>query len=106
MGLGIDVTAWPYWKGAEAALSRSIFFNITSVMNLGIMAGALMAAGAAGRFAPAWKIPARTLIAALLGGLLLGYGAALPRAACMAGCGWRRRWWAMSRVSGCGLSSA
>ncbi len=77
MGLGIDVTAWPYWQGAQGALSRSVFFDVTSVMNLGIMAGALMAAGAAGRFAPGWKIPARTLIAALLGGLLLGYGARL-----------------------------
>ncbi len=77
MGLGIDVTLWPYWRGAQAALSRSVFFDVTSVMNLGIMAGALIAAAAAGRFAPAWKIPARTLIAALLGGLLLGYGARL-----------------------------
>jgi uncharacterized membrane protein YedE/YeeE len=29
----------------------------------------------AGRFAPAWKVPARSLAAALIGGVLLGYGA-------------------------------
>ena len=29
----------------------------------------------AGRFAPAWRVPARSLVAAVVGGLLLGYGA-------------------------------
>ena len=44
---------------------------------MGFVLGALLAAGLAGRFAPAWRIPARSLAAAVIGGLLLGYGARL-----------------------------
>jgi hypothetical protein len=44
-------------------------------MNIGIVLGALGAAGLAGRFAPSANIPPRTLLAAALGGLLMGYGA-------------------------------
>jgi len=74
---GIDVAAWPYWQSpaAAATLESSVFADITSVMNLGIILGALIAAGLAGRFAPAWRVPGRSLVAAVVGGLLLGYGA-------------------------------
>jgi len=41
------------------------------------MLGALLAAGLAGRFAPSLKIPARSIVAAVIGGLLLGYGSRL-----------------------------
>ena len=58
-----------------AELHGSLLNDITTVMNLGIMLGALIAAGLAGRFAPSWRVPARSLLAAVLGGLLLGYGA-------------------------------
>jgi len=44
-------------------------------MNLGIMLGALAAAALAGRCAPVWRVPARSLAAAVVGGLMLGYGA-------------------------------
>jgi uncharacterized membrane protein YedE/YeeE len=30
---------------------------------------------AAGRFTPVWRVPARSILAAVAGGLLLGYGA-------------------------------
>ncbi len=75
--LGVDVAAWPYWQSATAAatLESSVFGDITSVMNFGIVLGALMAAGLAGRFALVWRVPARSLIAAIIGGVLLGYGA-------------------------------
>ena len=46
-------------------------------MNFGIMLGALLAAGLAGKFAPDLSIPMRPLLAAIIGGLLLGYGARL-----------------------------
>lgn len=72
--MDVDVASWPYWQGS-AALEASVFSDITSVMNMGILLGALTAAGLAGRFAPVWRIPARSLAAAVLGGLLLGYGA-------------------------------
>ena len=38
---------------------------------------ALTASGLAGRFKPAWAVSRRSLVAAIGGGLLLGYGARL-----------------------------
>jgi uncharacterized protein len=58
-------------------LHQSVFTDVTSVMNFGIILGALMAAGLAGKFSPTWSAPLRSLIAAVIGGLLLGYGARL-----------------------------
>lgn len=75
--IGIDPTAWSYWQtlANAKALSDSVFADITSVMNFGIIAGAMLASSLAGRFAPSWDIPLRSLLAAVIGGLLLGYGA-------------------------------
>jgi uncharacterized protein len=75
--LGIPVATWPYWKAPAqaAALNASVLVDITSVMNFGIILGALLAAMLARRFAPVWTISARSLAAAVIGGLLLGYGA-------------------------------
>jgi uncharacterized membrane protein YedE/YeeE len=76
---GADVASWPYWTAPAraASLRASITADVTSMMDFGIMAGALLAAGLAGKFAPRWRTPARSLAAAALGGLLLGYGARL-----------------------------
>lgn len=75
---GVDVAAWPYWQGARAAsLHQSVFADITSVMDFGIIVGAMLAAALAGKFRPTWRLPARSLLAALIGGFLLGYGARL-----------------------------
>jgi hypothetical protein len=49
--------------------------DVTSVMDFGIILGALLAAILAGRFAPSLKISVPSLAAAVIGGLLLGYGA-------------------------------
>jgi len=75
--VGVDVAAWPYWQtaGNAAALRASVLTDITSVMDFGIILGALMAAGMAGRFAPVWRVPVKSLVAAVVGGLMLGYGA-------------------------------
>ena len=75
--IGLDVTAWDYWarSGSLASLNASVFADITSVMNFGIILGALLAAGLAGNFAPSLRIPLRSIMAAVIGGLLLGYGA-------------------------------
>lgn len=72
---GLDVSSWPYWSSRTAELNASVFNDVTSVMDFGIILGALAAAGLAGRFAPNWRVPARSLAAASIGGLLLGYGA-------------------------------
>ncbi|NNG64708.1 YeeE/YedE family protein, partial [Pseudomonas fragi] len=78
-GLGIDVASWVFWQvpGNAKALAAPVWEDITSVMDIGIVLGALLAAGLAGRFAPSLKIPARSLLAAVIGGLLLGYGSRL-----------------------------
>jgi uncharacterized protein len=75
--LGIDVASWAYWTApAQAtALRSSVLMDVTSVMDFGIILGALMAAMLAGRFAPVWKVSSRSLAAAVIGGILLGYGA-------------------------------
>jgi uncharacterized membrane protein YedE/YeeE len=75
--LGIDVASWSYWQApAQAsALRSSVLMDVTSVMDFGIILGALLAAILAGRFAPVLTIPARSLAAAVIGGVLLGYGA-------------------------------
>ncbi len=76
-GLGWNVAQWDYWAGRTALLERSVFADATSVMNFGIVIGAFAAASLAGRFAPTWRLPARELVLALAGGLLMGYGARL-----------------------------
>ena len=76
---GVDVASWPYWHSAARAqaLHDSVFADVTSVMDFGIIIGAALAAGLAGKFSPSWRVPARSLVAAVIGGLLLGYGARL-----------------------------
>ena len=76
---GVDVASWTYWStpAQAASLEASVFEHVTSVMDFGIILGALAAAGLASGFKPTWSISARSLVAALVGGLLLGYGARL-----------------------------
>ncbi|WP_207459712.1 YeeE/YedE family protein [Azospirillum sp. SYSU D00513] len=76
---GVDVASWPFWQApAQAkALSGSVLADVTSVMDIGIILGALLAAGLAGKFAPVWRLPLRSLAAAVVGGVLLGYGSRL-----------------------------
>lgn len=78
-GVGLDVGAWAFWQtpANAKALAAPLWEDITSVMDIGIVLGALLAAGLAGRFAPNLDIPRRSLAAAVIGGLLLGYGARL-----------------------------
>ncbi len=73
---GVDVAAWPFWRD-EPALAASLFADVTSVMDFGLMLGALAAAGLAGAFAPQARAPLPSLAAAVLGGLLMGFGARL-----------------------------
>ncbi|VXA94877.1 conserved membrane hypothetical protein [Burkholderia sp. 8Y] len=77
--LGVDVANWPYWmsKPNAATLAAPISHDVTSVMDIGIVLGAMLAAALAGRYAPVWRVPMRSLVAAVVGGLLLGYGARL-----------------------------
>lgn len=78
-GLGVDVGSWAFWQmpGNAKALAAPLWEDVTTVMDIGIVLGALLAAGLAGRFAPSLRIPLRSLLAAVIGGLLLGYGSRL-----------------------------
>lgn len=77
--LGGDVSAWSYWSAGypAQALGRSVLADTTSLMDFGIVLGAALAAALAGKFAPEEKLPWRSVAAAVLGGLMLGYGARL-----------------------------
>ncbi|MHC5306641.1 YeeE/YedE family protein [Bartonella sp. LJL80] len=75
--VGYDVSGWTFWQNPANAknLVSSVFANVTSVMDFGIIAGAMLAAALAGRFAPTLRMPLGSFFAAIIGGLLLGYGA-------------------------------
>jgi uncharacterized membrane protein YedE/YeeE len=77
--IGVDVASWSYWStpARTAQLNGSLTADITTMMNVGIMIGALLAAALAGKFAPTWRVPLGSLFAAIIGGLLMGYGARL-----------------------------
>ena len=75
--VGWDPSASSFWSGdfQDMALNSGILEDVTSVMNIGIILGALCAAALAGRYMPTLKISGRTVAAATLGGLAMGYGA-------------------------------
>src|SRR5699024_5925122 len=75
--LGIDVTNWGFWaRETGIALKQSVFHDKTSVMHFGIILGAFIASTLGGLFKPK-KMQFRKVIAAIIGGLLMGYGARL-----------------------------
>ncbi len=77
--LGGDISSWSYWlSGYPAqALNRSVLADTTSIMDFGVILGAVLAAALAGSFAPEKKIDRRLVLISVIGGLLLGYGARL-----------------------------
>lgn len=74
---GVPVETWPYWRWQAAAIERSVFADATSVMNFGIILGAMGAAALAGRFRPRSRLTTTEIATATAGGLLMGYGARL-----------------------------
>lgn len=77
--LGWDPGSSAFWSASwtRAALAGPVLASTTSVSNLGILAGAAIAAALAGALRPSWRIGLRPLAAAIIGGLLMGYGARL-----------------------------
>lgn len=77
--LGGDISTWTYWNSGYPgqAVQSSVLADITSVMDFGLILGAMLAAALAGKYAPAMTLTARRVLAAVIGGLLLGYGARL-----------------------------
>lgn len=77
--VGVPIESWAFWNwpGPQQALTSSVLADVTSVMNFGIILGAALAASLSGQFAPKAKLPIGSLLAAIIGGLLMGYGARL-----------------------------
>jgi len=77
--VGVPVAGWEFWTWpAQAqALQASVLEDSTSVMDFGLILGAALAAGLAGKFAPKAALPLLSLVAAAIGGVLMGYGARL-----------------------------
>ena len=76
---GVEVSSWSFWQLSypSTALENSLFADPTTVSNLGIIFGALAASALAGNFFKASLINKKILIAAILGGFFMGYGARL-----------------------------
>ena len=70
---------WAYWQqpGTASMLAGPVLADKTSLTDLGIMAGAALAAAAGGVWTLHRSVPWRTAVAAVLGGVLMGVGARL-----------------------------
>jgi uncharacterized membrane protein YedE/YeeE len=73
-----DPSTWSFWSGPRAAvLEGSVLAESTGLTNFGIMIGALIASALAGAFTLHRRVPGRLAAGALIGGLVMGYGARL-----------------------------
>ena len=59
------------------ALGEPLQYDTFSVINIGVVLGAFVAAALAGKFSLRWRLPWQHWLAAILGGLMLGYGATI-----------------------------
>ena len=75
--IGVDVLSWGFWQDPAnlAKYDAGIWAEKTSVMDFGIIVGALIASAAAGAFVLHRRVPLRLGVGAVIGGLLMGYGA-------------------------------
>jgi uncharacterized membrane protein YedE/YeeE len=75
LGLDFSNAAFWQWPGPKRALGDSILSDTSSLTDIGMIFGAMAAAAAMRPFArTAWP-PAKSLFAAAIGGLLMGWGA-------------------------------
>ncbi|WP_416825594.1 YeeE/YedE family protein [Ectobacillus polymachus] len=79
--IGVPVETWGYWQSVPnaAALHASVFHDGTTVSDIGIMLGALLAVALSGkaiRFSLR-SYPFKMLVGLFIGGILMGYGARL-----------------------------
>jgi len=76
-GADFSYAAFWQWPGPKHALGDSILSDTSSLTNLGMILGACAAAAAAAPFARNSWPPLKSLAAAAIGGLLMGWGARL-----------------------------
>jgi hypothetical protein len=75
---GIDLSGWEFWQwpGPRRALSDSLLSDTSSLTDFGMILGAMTAAATRPFARAAWP-PLQSLVAAAIGGLLMGWGARL-----------------------------
>ena len=77
--LGFDLSHSPFWQwpGTKHALEGSVLSDTSSLTDFGMLFGAMAAAAASRPFASGAWPPFKSLLAAAIGGLLMGWGARL-----------------------------
>lgn len=77
LGLDLSHSAFWQWPGPKHALAESVLSDTSSLTDFGMLFGAMAAAAASKPFAAAPWPPMKSLLAAGIGGLLMGWGARL-----------------------------
>ena len=77
LGFDFSHVAFWQWPGPKHALAESVLSDTSSLTDFGMLFGAMAAAAASKPFARAAWPPAKSLLAAGIGGLLMGWGARL-----------------------------
>ena len=77
--IGVDVASWSYWQleYPSTALENSVLADPTTVSNIGIILGALIGSALSGKISKFSSVNKKLIMAAVLGGLFMGYGARL-----------------------------
>ncbi|MGC6390203.1 MAG: YeeE/YedE family protein [Alphaproteobacteria bacterium] len=77
--MGVDLSTVPFWtwQKGQQALEHSVLTEVSSVMNIGMLLGASAYAAFAQKTVGPSQLPIREMLIAIVGGLLMGYGARL-----------------------------
>jgi len=75
LGFDLSHAAFWQWPGPKRALADSVLTDTSSLTDFGMLFGAMAAAAATKPFAASAWPPAKSLLAAGIGGLLMGWGA-------------------------------
>ena len=77
--LGVEVSSWTYWQleYPSTALENSVLADPTTVSNIGIILGALIGSALSGKITKFTSVNKKLVLAAVIGGLCMGYGARL-----------------------------
>jgi hypothetical protein len=75
---GLPIDQWTYWSGGRSRqLEATVLSHTTSILNFALIAGAFCASAIQGRFKPVLNLSTKDVVTAVIGGLLMGYGARL-----------------------------
>jgi hypothetical protein len=77
LGFDFSQSAFWQWPGPKHALTESVLSDTSSLTDFGMLFGAMAAAAASKPFASTAWPPMKSLLAAAIGGLLMGWGARL-----------------------------